>query len=112
MIDLQHEQLVRLQRVPKLLPANERTKHPIHISAIYRWAQRGRRAVHGQCIKLETIKLGGSTLTSLEALQRFAERLSGSDPQRESRTSHVSHYRRHQIDAAAREVQRLLLNPH
>jgi len=41
------------------------------VSTIYRWAQRGIRGV-----KLETLRLGGGLVTSVEALQRFAERLS------------------------------------
>jgi hypothetical protein len=39
---------------------------------LYRWAKRGLRGV-----KLETIRVGGTLCTSLEALQRFCERLTG-----------------------------------
>lgn len=41
-------------------------------STLYRWAAVGVRGV-----KLETIQVGGSKCTSLEALQRFFDRLSG-----------------------------------
>ncbi len=38
--------------------------------ALYRWATEGLRGVH-----LETIQVGGTLCTSIEALQRFFERL-------------------------------------
>ena len=66
MIDIASEQLVPLNEVPKLLPARGNGKR-IHISAIYRWAQRGVRGT-----RLEVIRVGGTTYTSREALQRFA----------------------------------------
>lgn len=66
MIDIAHEQLVPLQQVPRLLPPRLSGKR-VHVSAIYRWAQRG---VRGN--RLEVIRVGGTTYTSREALQRFA----------------------------------------
>lgn len=66
MIDIGHEQLVSLRDVRKLLPARSNGKR-IHISAVYRWVQRG---VGGT--RLEVIRVGGTTYTSREALQRFA----------------------------------------
>lgn len=69
MIDLAHETLVPIRDVPRLLPCRPNGKH-LHISAVYRWIQRGVRGV-----TLESICMGGTTLTSREALQRFGERL-------------------------------------
>lgn len=66
MIDLRSEELVPLNQVPRFLPARSSGKR-IHISAVYRWVKRGR-----QGCRLETIKIGGTTYTSLEALQRFS----------------------------------------
>lgn len=66
MIDLTQEQLVALSQVPKVLPKRPNGKR-LHISAVYRWVQRGRKG-H----RLETIKIGGTTYTSIEALQRFS----------------------------------------
>jgi len=43
---------------------------PIHVSCLYRWATRGCRGV-----KLEVLQIGGTTCTSLDALQRFFEAL-------------------------------------
>ena len=66
LIDINSEKLVSLREVPKLLPARCNGK-PIHVSAIYRWVQRG---VRGS--RLEVIRVGGTTYTSREALQRFS----------------------------------------
>ena len=66
MIDLHTEQLVPIGQVPSLLPSRPNGRR-IHISAIYRWVQRGARGR-----RLEAIQIGGTTYTSREALQRFA----------------------------------------
>lgn len=70
MIELRTETLIALRDAPKHLPARPGGKR-LHISAIYRWITKG---VAG--IVLEAVRVGGTTYTSLEALQRFAERLS------------------------------------
>lgn len=67
MIDLERETLLPLREVPKRLPPRPNSKR-LHISAVYRWVQRGVRGV-----VLETVRVGGTTYTSVEALQRFAE---------------------------------------
>ncbi len=67
MIDLERETLIPLRDVPKRLPPRPNGRR-LHISAVYRWVQRGVRAV-----VLETVRVGGTTYTSVEALQRFAE---------------------------------------
>lgn len=69
MLRLDDANLVPLRDVPRLLPARPSGKR-VHISAVYRWVQRGVRGV-----RLETIRVGGTTYTSREALQSFAEEL-------------------------------------
>jgi hypothetical protein len=69
MIDIANEQMISLRDVPKHVPTRPNGKR-IHISAGYRWAMHGIRGV-----QLESIRIGGTTFTSVEALQRFAERL-------------------------------------
>ena len=46
----------------------------LHQATAFRWAKSGVRGV-----KLETIRVGGTLCTSVEALQRFFERLSATD---------------------------------
>jgi len=47
-----------------------RNGRPVHPSTLWRWASRGLRGV-----RLATIRIGGTTCTSLEALQRFFEQI-------------------------------------
>lgn len=68
MIDLQSENLIPLNEVPKLLPP--RNGKRAHLATVYRWVQHGHKGV-----KLETLRLPGSTMTSVEAVQRFLERM-------------------------------------
>jgi hypothetical protein len=101
LIDLNNEKLMRLVDVPKALP-RRRTGKRLHISAVYRWAQRGIRGV-----KLETIKIGGTTYTSREALQRFAE-ASSSNTQAGTREQQTPKQRVREQDKASRRVDDLL----
>ncbi|WP_246112971.1 DUF1580 domain-containing protein [Allorhodopirellula solitaria] len=56
------EDLLGMSEVPPLLQKR------VNVSTVWRWANRG---IKGN--KLETIKLGGKTLTSQQALTRFIE---------------------------------------
>ena len=73
MIDLQAETVLTLADAARYVPRRRRGRK-VHVSTLYRWAQRGIRG-----IKLETLRLGGGLVTSVEALQRFAERLTSVD---------------------------------
>jgi hypothetical protein len=69
----------------KLLPLSQVTKQPfipqrrgsgrLHPSTVWRWALHGLNGV-----KLEIVRVGGTACTSVEALQRFFERLAGGAP--------------------------------
>jgi hypothetical protein len=102
MIDLATEELIPLSEVPKLLP-RRRTGRTIHLSAIYRWRQKGIKG-----IRLETATLGGTTYTSKEALARFCERLTGNHQEQPTPTSRMSRGRQAQAARAAQEVQQQL----
>jgi len=99
MIDMSCETLVPLSQVPKLLPPRSNGKR-LHISAVYRWAQRGVRGV-----KLESIRIGGTTYTSREALQRFAE--GNHTPSQAVRTPASPTRRRRRAKAATQRVQEI-----
>ncbi len=73
MIDIHEETVVRLADAPSHLPSRRGGKR-LHIATLYRWSQRGCRG-----IKLETVQVGGTLCTSLEALQRFCDRLTAGD---------------------------------
>ena len=66
MIDIACEQIITLEEAALRLK--------VSVATVRGWANRGRRK------QLETIKLGGTRRTSVEALQRFAEQ-SGSPTQ-------------------------------
>jgi hypothetical protein len=96
-IDIGNEQLVPLHDVPKILPTRGNGKR-IHISAIYRWAQRG---IRGN--RLEVVRVGGTTYTSREALQRFA-----SPPAEPFQAARPNAAREQQIDRALQRLDGFL----
>lgn len=60
------EQLVPLSEVPTLLPRRRNRK--VHYQTVYRWTRKG---VNGR--RLESIKVGRTRFTSIEALKRFID---------------------------------------
>lgn len=75
-IDVFTEKVVTLKQAIRLLPKTSRG-NDLHVGTLYRWILGGLRSADGMVVRLETIKVGGTTCTSQEALQRFFERLSG-----------------------------------
>lgn len=73
MIDISAERVLTLTKAAGILPHRRRGSRP-HVATLYRWAQRGLRGV-----RLETLRVGGTLCTSVEALQRFFDAL-GDDP--------------------------------
>jgi len=69
MIDLRTETILTLAEAASRLPKRRAGKKP-HVATLYRWASRGLRGV-----KLEMLQVGGTTCTSVEALQRFFDAL-------------------------------------
>jgi len=98
MIDVVHEKLVPVRDVPRHLPSRPNGKK-IHISACYRWISRGVKGV-----RLEAIRLGGTSYTSVEALQRFADRLATSATAPSTRRVQTI-TRKEQIDRAVRKLE-------
>lgn len=97
-IDLSHERVLTLREAAGVLPKTPRGKK-VHVSTLYRWCSRGVRGV-----RLESLRLGGRVVTSVEALQRFAERCSVAnsthEPQPASR-------RQREFDRAEEELNRV-----
>ena len=73
-IDFEKEQCLSLAKAARRLPALRGDKPP-HPMTLYRWATTGLKARSGRRVKLETEMVGGTRVTSLEALSRFFERL-------------------------------------
>jgi hypothetical protein len=77
-IDVFSEKIVSLKEAIRLLPKSPRNKR-LHVSTLYRWTLGGLRSKDGMIVRLESVKNGGTTCTSQEALQRFFDRLSGDE---------------------------------
>jgi hypothetical protein len=68
-IDISTETVVSLTEATRRLPRRRGGKRP-NVATLYRWAQIGVRG-----IRLDSIQIGGTRCTSLEALQRFFDAL-------------------------------------
>lgn len=99
-IDVFTEEVLTFPQATKRLP-HLRSGKKLHISTIWRWTVAGKKCPDGSVTRLETIKIGGSTCTSLEALQRFFTRLTG-DRQIVTPPTPTARQRQKQIDEAAR----------
>ena len=102
MIDINNETLIPLNQVPRRVPPRANGKR-VHISAVYRWTSRGVRGVI-----LEAIKIGGTTYTSAEALQRFGDRLANGSPGPSETDLATPRTRQREIERAARMLQKEL----
>jgi hypothetical protein len=97
MIDIQTEQLRSLTDASRLIPSKP------HPSTLWRWWKRGIRGV-----KLETVVIGGARYTSVEALQRFADRLSApGGGASTARTRKGGNGNRRRLEAVERELEAL-----
>jgi hypothetical protein len=77
-IDLTIERGLSLSEAAKLVPSSRRGK-ATHVSRLVRWISQGVKDGRGGVVRLEALRLGGQWVTSAEAIQRFAERLTPSD---------------------------------
>jgi hypothetical protein len=100
-IDLTVEDVFPLALVGEKVPIRRRGGKPLHPTTAFRWAKLGARAGDGARVFLETIRVGGSMCTSLQAVQRFCDRLTGTpvDPPTATPAS-----RRRAIERAEREL--------
>lgn len=85
-ISIHEEQLLTFGQAANWLPPTRRG-NSLHPNTIWRWAKRGLKATDGRIVRLDTIKVGGTNCTSVEAMQRFFDELHGGEPIRKPRTS-------------------------
>ncbi len=90
MINLVNEHRIGLHEGTKLYPSF-REGRPTHVSTLLRHITRGVRLSNGEIVRLEGARLGGRWVTSVEAVQRFMERLTAAairqSPDEKSATS-------------------------
>lgn len=77
MIDMS-EEILTFQQAAERIP-RRRAGRPAAPSTLHRWATAGMKG-----IQLETIQVGGTRCTSMEALERFFHRLSTNSPRARS----------------------------
>lgn len=102
MIDISTENLVPLRDVPRLLPCRPNGKR-VHVSAVYRWTMRGIR----DC-RLEVIQVGGTSYTSHEAIQRWADSLTRPRTERAEWRPPKSATRQRELDRVKRKLDEML----
>ena len=101
MIDISNETVISPADAVKNLPRRRGGKRP-NISTVYRWMVDGVRG-----IKLESICIGGTRCTSIEALQRFFDRLTAkADGQPVEKPQKLTAKRRKQIEAAEKRLEK------
>jgi hypothetical protein len=99
MIDISLEETFSLTGATKRLPARRGGKRP-NVATLYRWAQVGCRGV-----RLETICIGATRCTSMEALQRFFNAVTAASEHRPiSQPPRMTAARHKQIEAAERRL--------
>jgi len=103
MIDLSGESLISLGQAARSLPPGRRGR-PVTLSCLLRWVLSGVQTRTGR-VYLEAVRLGGRWLTSREALQRFAERLTP-EPKDAPTAPRPPNARRKASAAADAELQR------
>jgi len=74
MLDLLTETPISLAAAARLIPPGRNGKATC-LSTVLRWILRGSPGPDGIMVRLEGIRLGGRWMTTREAIQRFAERL-------------------------------------
>jgi hypothetical protein len=81
-IDLVREQVLRPTQAARWL--GRRLRRPVHVSTVYRWFSglRGRR--------LEFVQIGGTRVTTVEALERFFAELASAGADGEPRVVQTS----------------------
>jgi hypothetical protein len=85
-ISIASEVLLSARDVTRILPSRQRGRK-MHISTVHRWWSRGYKGV-----VLESIRIGGQRFTSLQALQRFFDRITESTKSARGHHTNPSHY--------------------
>jgi hypothetical protein len=99
MIDITLEETFSLTEATKRLPCRRKGVKP-NVATLYRWAQIGCRGV-----RLETICIGATRCTSMDALQRFFDALTAQAEHRSApQAPRMTAARRKEIEAAERRL--------
>lgn len=103
---LLQESLLTLNDAARRLPPARRGR-PVSFSCVLRWITDGVPGPDGHRVKLEAVRVGGRWLTSVEALARWAARLTPGLDERQPATPRTAAQRNRAADRAATALDRL-----
>jgi hypothetical protein len=106
MIDLQAETVISLSQAARTLPPGRRGK-PVTLSCVLRWVLNGVKGPSCEKVRLEAIRVGSRWLTSREAIQRFADRLTPRLDAASPALPRSAAQRQRASERAARELHRI-----
>ena len=104
MINVGAEALLSLNAAARIMPAG-RNGSACSLGAVLRWVLCGSRSPSGELVRLEAIRMGGRWLTSREALQRFAERLTPSLDGEAAPTPRTTRQRQRAAERATKKLE-------
>jgi Protein of unknown function (DUF1580) len=108
MIDLATEKVYPLKQLLGRIPPG-RSGSRTHLSTVLRWILDGAKGPDGQLVRFEALRIGGRWVSSYEAIQRFAERLtpqsSGDGPGSATAPPRTPNARHRAGEQAGRELE-------
>lgn len=105
MFDLKNETPITLTAAARMLPPGRRGR-PVSLSCIFRWIVDGVQTPNGVTVRLEAARMGGRWLTTVSALERFAERQTPQFNDAPASTIRTPNQRQRAADRAARELEK------
>jgi Protein of unknown function (DUF1580) len=105
MLDLTVENPISLAEVCRIVPPGHSGRRT-HLSTVLRWVLTGARSPSGELVQLEALRIGGRWMSTREALQRFAERLTPTINRSSVETRTVSR-RQRESERAGQELEAL-----
>ncbi len=99
------ETLLSLSQAARHLPPGRRGR-PVSMSCVLRWVLNGVPGPDGGRVRLEAVRLGGRWITSREAIQRFAERLTPRVEGQPAAVPRTPDRRRRASERAAADLER------
>jgi hypothetical protein len=105
-IDVRNETLIGLNAAARMLPPGRRGR-PVTLSCLLRWIIDGVKLADGSVCRLEAVRMGGRWVTSVEGLQRFAERQTPRLDDAEPRTPRTAATRQRASERAAKELDKI-----
>jgi hypothetical protein len=107
MFDLTTERPIGLREAAKI-PPSFRQDTPTHISTVLRWITKGVKLANGEVVRLEGARLGGRWTTTIEAVERFMQRLTtgalGDVPSANTPPARTTRQRRRELERVDREL--------